>query len=179
MMVGTEVTETIEPALKAVRAAAFAAIDSLRARLADAIRRIDPLPRSSADEHEWGPETIRGWTTATDTGTSEPASGIKLERGELRPARGGARPAPEASTHELTAHQATAGTNRPENKGPMSSSVNPGPAAGLGSAAQILIPIGLAAAVCGVAAPAVRRRLSLRAAWLRSALLASSLEQPG
>jgi hypothetical protein len=162
----TQVAKAIGPALKAVRATAFAAIDYLRAQLAGAIRRIDPPPR--------------GWTAAADTGTSEPASGIKLERrSELNPARGDARPAPETSTHQLTAHQITAGLNRLESEDPVSSSVNPGPAAGLGSAAQILIPIGLAAAACGCAAPAVRRRLSPRAGWLRSALLASSLEQPG
>ena len=180
MMVATQLTETIGPALKAVRATAFAAIDYLRAQLAGAIRRIDPPPPPSAHEHESPPGTIPGWTTATGTGTNGPASGIKLERrrAEVRQAAA-PRPAPEASTHQLTTHQITAGTSRPESERPVSPSVNTGPAAGLGSAAQILIPIGLAAAVCGFAAPALRRRLSPRAGWLRSALLASSLEQPG
>jgi hypothetical protein len=162
MMVTTQLTEAIGPALKAVRATAFAAIDYLRAHL-----------------HESPSETIRGWTTATGTGTNGAASGIKHENGELGPASGGAPPAPEASTDQLRTHQTAADTSRPENEPPVSSSVNTGLAAGLGSAAQILIPIGLAAAVCGFAAPAVRRRLSPRAGWLRSALLGSSLEQPG
>jgi hypothetical protein len=171
-MVATQATETIERALQAVRATAFA-IDALRAQLAAAIRRIDPQLPSFGHKHELPAETTRGWTAAADTGTKEPASGIKLE-GELSPARGDTRPAPEASTPQITT-----ATNPSEHEDPVSSSVSLGPAAGLGSAAQILILIGLAAAVCGFVSPAVRRRLSPRAGWLRSALLASSLEQPG
>jgi hypothetical protein len=179
MKVATQLTETVGPALKALRATAFAAIDYLRAQLVGAIRRIDPPPPLTAHEHESPAGNIREWTTAPATGTKAPAIGIRLDRGDLSPASGGARKAPEASTHQLTTHQITAGANRPQSEDPILSSVNPGPATGLGSAAQVLIPIGLAAAVCGFAAPAFRRRLPPRAGWLRSALLASSLEQPG
>jgi hypothetical protein len=170
----TQVTKTIGPASKAVRATVFAAIEDLRAQLADAVRRIDPSPRPSAREHDSAPETIRGWTTVQNRGPTVAASGIKPERSEPSPGSSGARPASEASTHQLAA-----GANRPGSEPPISSSVYTGPAAGLGSTAPILILIGLAAAVCGCAAPAVRRRLSPRAGWLRSALLASLLEQPG
>ena len=92
MMVARQLTETIGPALKAVRATAFAAIDYLGAQLAGAIRRIDPPPPPSAGQHESTPETIPGWTTVTGTGTNGTASAIKHENGEWGPASGGALP---------------------------------------------------------------------------------------
>ncbi len=165
--------------IQAVRATAIAAIDYLRTQLAGAIPRVDPPPPPTAPEPESPPGTIRGWTMAPATGTKDPAGGIKLGRGEPNPANGGARPAPEASTHQLTTHHNTAGTNRSRSERPVPPSGSSGLAAGLGSAAQILIPIGLIATLCGFAAPAFRRRLSPRAPWLRSALFASPLEQPG
>ena len=178
-MVATQLAETLGPPMKAGRTAASAAIDYLRAQLAGAIPRIDPPPPSTPREHGSAPGTLRKrWTMAPATGHNKPAGVIKLERIEQGPG-GGIRPTPEASPHQLASPQMTAGANLPQSERPGSSGTNPGPATGLGSAAQILIPIGLAAAVCGFAAPAFRRRLSLRAGWLRSALLASPLEQPG
>ena len=165
--------------IQALRDTAFAVIDYLRTQLAGTIPRIDPPPPPTAHEPELPPGTIRGWTMAPATGTKDPAGGLRLGGGEPSPASSGARPAPEASTHQLTTHHNTAGTNRSRSERPVPPSGSSGLAAGLGSAAQILIPIGLIAALCGFAAPALRRRLSPRAPWLRSALFASPLEQPG
>jgi hypothetical protein len=178
-MVASRAAETIGSTIKALRASAFAAIDYLRAQLAGMIRRIDPPLPSTPHEHESPAETVRAWTAASGTAASEPAGAIKLTRGELSPPSGGTRQAPEASLDQLGTRGMTAGAKPSQSEHPVSSSGNPGPASGLGSTIQILIPLGLAAAVCGFAAPAMGRRLVPRAGWLKSALLASSLEQPG
>jgi hypothetical protein len=172
--VTAQLTRTRRGDLKAVRATAFAAIDYVRAQVAGAIRRIDASLPSVGPGHKPPAETTPEGTAAPATGTNALAGDTRLAGAELSPPSGDARPATEASTDQLTA-----GADRPQGEHSGSSSVNPGPVSGLGSAAQILIQIGLAAAVCGLTAPAIRRRLDPRAGWLRSALLASSLEQPG
>jgi hypothetical protein len=179
MMVARQLAETIGPTLKAIRATAFAAIDYLRGQLVGAIRRINPPLPSTPPEHESPPEAIPEWTTTPDASTSASAGTIEPKRGELSPASGGTRSAPEASSDQLATPGITAGAKPPQSEHPISPSASHGPASGLGSATQILISLGLAAAACGFAAPAMCRRFVSRAGWLRSALLASSLEQPG
>ena len=179
MMVATQLAETLGPTIKALRATALAAIDHLRAQLASAIRRINPPLPSTPREHESPPEAIPEWTTAPDKSTSASAGTIEPKRGELSPASGGTRSAPEASSDQLETPGITADAKPPQSEHPVSPSASHGPASGLGSATQILISLGLAAAACGFAAPAMCRRFVSRAGWLRSALLASSLEQPG
>jgi hypothetical protein len=171
--VATQLTQTRHRAMNGVGATASAAIDYLRTQVAGAIRTIDGTLPLVGPEHK-SPVEIRRGTAAPGAGTKALGDEARLARGELGPPSGGSRLATEASTHQLTA-----GADRPQGGPSGSSSVNPEPLSGLGSAAQILIPIGLAAAVCGLGTPAIRRRLDPRAGWLRSALLASSLEQPG
>jgi hypothetical protein len=172
--VTTQLTQTRRRGMKAVGATASAAIDYLRAQVAGAIRGIDENLPSIGPDHKSPAQTKRDGTAVPGAGTKALAGETRLARGDPSPPSGGVRPATEASTDQLTA-----GADRPQGEHSGSSSVNPEPISGLGSAAQILIPIGLAAAVCGLGTPAIRRRLDPRAGWLRSALLASSLEQPG
>jgi hypothetical protein len=173
------VKETVAPALKELRATTVAVIDSMRAQLVDLIRRIDPPSRPSAQEQPV-PGAIRRWTVP-EKGARSPASANELGRLGLNPSgRGSVTVAPEASsTHQPPSHHLAIGAKRPDSGAPASSSVNTGTAAGLGSAASLLISVGLAAAACGFAAPACRRRLFFRAGRLKPALVASLLEQPG
>jgi hypothetical protein len=173
--VAAQLTQTRRRGMKAARDTASAAIDYLRAQVAGAIRRLDESLPLVGPERKSPADTKRKGTTGPAAGTKALAGGdTRLARGEPGPPSGGVRPVAEASTDQLTA-----GADRPQGEHSVSSSVNPEPVSGLGSTAQILVPIGLAAAVCGLGTPAIRRRLDPRAGWLRSALLASSLEQPG
>jgi hypothetical protein len=173
-----QVGETVVPALKELRASAVALIDSLRAQLGDLTRRIDPPPPPSAHEQQ-APGAARRWT-APENGTRAPAGANKIEKPGLSPSGGGnVTVAPEAATDQPPSQPSAIDANRRDGGDPASPSVSTGTAAGLGSAASLLIPIGLAAAACGFAAPAFRRRLSFRAGWVKPSLLASSLEQPG
>jgi hypothetical protein len=172
----SQVKETVTPALKELRATAVALIDSVRAQLVDVI---DPGPRAPAQEQPV-PGAVRTWA-APENGARSPAGANEVGRRGLNPSRGGSvTAAPEASsTHQPPSHQLAIGANRPDSGAPAPSSASTGTAAGMGSAASLLIPIGLAAAACGFAAPACRRRLCFRAGWLKPALVASLLEQPG
>jgi hypothetical protein len=174
-----QLAETLGPAAGVLRAGAFAAIDYLRAQLAGTIRRIDPQLPSTPHRHEPPAGTVRDWSVAPGTGASHYGSAISVTRGELNAANGGTRSAPESSSDQLGTHRTTARAELPQSGHPASPSASHSPASGLGSATQILVPLGLAAALCGFAAPAMRRRFIPRAGWLRSALLASPLEQPG
>jgi hypothetical protein len=171
-IVTKQVAKTIPPELKVGREMALAAINYLSARLSDVIPRVAPPPQPSAEEHQL-PLALRGWA-APDASVSA----VALD-GRLPSPASGVHGAPEASTHQLGTHEIAAGTHRRDSEDPSSSSVNTEGVGSLGSAASLLIPIGLTAAVCGLASPAIRRRLSFRAGWLKPALLASLLEQPG